>query len=135
MEAVLGTQAPVKRTGTAQYEIDGEAVSLADLLKTRLPEKEASLKAIQDNLYQRVTVEKQAASGMSLDTKRAQCQQLAKDSVERTRCYQELVALREQESLAAENTADERDREDDQMDKLQQQIEAIDTFRHQYGVK
>jgi hypothetical protein len=135
VEAVLGPQTPVKRTAPAEYEIDGETVTLADLLKTRLPEKEASLKAIQDNIYQRLTVQKEAAAGMSIESKRAQCQALPQDSVDRTRCYQELVALRDQQSLAAENSAEERDQEEAEMDKLQQQIEAIDEFRHQYGTK
>ena len=135
VEAVLGSDIPVKRTAPATYEIEGETVSLADLLKTRLPEKEASLKTIQDNIYQRLSVQQQAASGVSLDSKRAQCQALPKDSVDRTRCYQELVALRDQESLSAQNTADEREEEETQMDKLQQQIEAIDTFRHNYGTR
>jgi hypothetical protein len=135
VEAVLGPETPVKRTAPAQYQIDGETVTLADLLKTRLPEKEASLKAIQENLYQRFSTQQQVASGLSIETKRAQCQALPQNSIDRTRCYQELVALREQQAQAAQATADERDEEEAQMEKLQQQIEAIDTFRNQYGAK
>jgi hypothetical protein len=133
VEAVLGPPSIVKRTGPAEYQIDGDKATLYDLLNTTLPEKERALKAMQDNLYQRLQVQNQASAGMSIETKRAQCQKLAVNSIERTRCYQELVALREQQGQSEQSSADERADEEAQMDKLQQQIEAIDEFRKQYS--
>jgi hypothetical protein len=133
VEAVLGPPPAVKRIGPAEYRIDGEDVTLAQLLATMLPEKEHALKAIEDNLSQRLQIQKQAVSGVSLEAKRAQCQALAVNSVDRTRCYQELVALREQQGQIAENSDEERNDEQAQMDKLQRQIEAIDEFIKQYG--
>ena len=72
---------------------------------------------------------------MTIDAKRAQCRQMAQNSIDRTRCYQELVALREHQSQSAQQSQDEAADDKDQADKLDRQIEAIDQFRQQYGMQ
>jgi hypothetical protein len=72
---------------------------------------------------------------MTLDAKRAQCRQMPQNSVDRTRCYQELVALREHQNQTAQQSQDEAQDDQDQADKLDRQIEAIRQFQQQYGVQ
>jgi hypothetical protein len=133
VQAVLGPDTKVQRTAPGQYRIDGEATDLARLLAQTLPDREKTLKAIVENIDQRLATDTAAASGVSLDTKRAQCQALAVNSIPRTRCYQELEMLRDQSTQSATDAAQQRDDDELEKDKLSRQIDAIEMFEKRYS--
>ena len=93
------------------------------------------LQSLRENIRQRTRTASAANSGMTIEGKRAQCQRMAQNSIDRTRCYQELVALREHQNQTTQQSQDEAQDDQDQADKLDRQIEAIRQFRQQYGVQ
>jgi hypothetical protein len=133
IEAVMGPQTAVERTGPGEYKIDDESVTLAQLLGTILPQKENALKAMQDNIKQRQATAAAVASGVSIETKRAQCQKLPASGIDRTRCYQELEDLRDRQNQSADEVADRQKDDELQADRLQQEIEAIEQFKKQFA--
>ncbi len=70
---------------------------------------------------------------MSIQSKRGQCQKMTPGSVDRTRCYQELEDLRDRQNQSSQEIADRQKDDELQGDRLQQEIDAIDQFRKQYG--
>ena len=135
IEAVLGARTSVERTGAGTYVIDGEKADLNQLLTVILPQKEETLRTMHDNIASRLAIGSQAAGGMSIETKRAQCQKLPFNSIDRTRCYQELSAMRDQQTQSVEDARDARKDDEDQEARLQTEIDGIDRFQEQYGVK
>ncbi len=133
IQAVMGPQSAVERTGPGEYIIDDEHVTLAQLLATVLPQKENALKTMQDNIRQRQATAQEVASGMSIETKRAKCQALNRSSVDYTRCYQELEDLRDQQTQSVQDIADKQKDDELQGDRLQQEIDAIEQFKKQFG--
>jgi hypothetical protein len=133
VQAVLGPDTKVQRTGPGQYVIDGEATDFGKLLHQTLPEREKTLKAIAENIDERIKTGDAAANGVSLDSKRAECQALPVNSIPRTRCYQELEMLRDQSTQSAADMAQQRNDDELERDKLSRAIDAIDAFETHYG--
>ena len=133
IETVMGNQEVQNGAGPDNYLIDGQTVTLPQLLTTILPQRQERLQSMQAVISQRAAAGNAATSAGAIEAKRAQCQRLAANTIDRTRCYQELSMLRDAASQSNQSAADEKQDAENQLAKLDQDIEAIKQFETRYG--
>ncbi len=133
VEAVLGNQDVQAGPAPDTWLIDGQSVTMAQLLSATLPEREKRLQTMRETIGQRVAASDAASSAGAIEAKRTLCQKTAPNSIDRTKCYQELSMLRDAASQSSQTTADERQDAENQIAKLDQDIAAIEAFKSKYG--
>ncbi len=130
--AVLGNP-DAQAAGDNAWLIDGQTVTLSQLLATVLPERESRLQSIRATIQQRVATNDAASSAGAIEAKRAVCQKIAPNTIDRTKCYQELAMLRDAASQSNQSVADERRDAENQLAKLDQDLATIEAFEVKYG--